>query len=426
MNVAVIGGGPMGLAAAYALLKRGHQVDLYEADKVLGGMSACFDFDGLQIERFYHFICTGDQPYFQLLEELGIADELRWVETRMGYYHRGSTQDWGDPWSLLRFRGLDLVSKIRYGLMALSSTRRRDWRKLDRVDAVTWLRRWVGSKAYDVLWRQLFELKFYHYSDNLSAAWIWARLRRLGTSRKNLFQEQLGYLNGGSQLLIDRLADAITTRGGNIHLNLPVEQVVIEDGRATAVRCESGLIQHDAVISTIPLPFVPKMIPELPDPVLAAYRSLENIAVVCALVKLRRPLSKYFWMNITDPSLPIPGVIEYSNLNPLPQTVLYLPFYLPGEHPDYQQDDAWFVERSRACLQQLNPQLATEDILTIKVGRYRFAQPICPPGFLDTLPPIQPGVEGLWVADTSYYYPEDRSISESVKLGETLAESVGL
>ncbi|MFB3080029.1 MAG: FAD-dependent oxidoreductase, partial [Lysobacterales bacterium] len=91
MNVAVIGGGPMGLAAAYALLKRGHQVDLYEADKVLGGMSACFDFDGLQIERFYHFICTGDQPYFQLLEELGIADELRWVETRMGYYHRGST-----------------------------------------------------------------------------------------------------------------------------------------------------------------------------------------------------------------------------------------------------------------------------------------------------------------------------------------------
>ncbi|MFB3077605.1 MAG: FAD-dependent oxidoreductase, partial [Lysobacterales bacterium] len=122
----------------------------------------------------------------------------------------------------------------------------------------------------------------------------------------------------------------------------------------------------------------------------------------------------------------IPGVIEYSNLNPLPQTVLYLPFYLPGEHPDYQQDDAWFVERSRACLQQLNPQLATEDILTIKVGRYRFAQPICPPGFLDTLPPIQPGVEGLWVADTSYYYPEDRSISESVKLGASLAGNVVL
>ena len=160
----------MGLAAAYALLKRGHLVDLYEADKVLGGMSASFDFDGLQIERFYHFICTGDHPYFQLLEELGIAGELRWVETRMGYYHRGATKDWGDPWSLLRFRGLGLISKFRYGLMALSSIWRRDWRKLDRIDAVTWLRRWVGSTAYDELWRQLFELFFHVMFGNIEVS----------------------------------------------------------------------------------------------------------------------------------------------------------------------------------------------------------------------------------------------------------------
>ena len=61
-NIAVVGGGPMGLAAAYDLLKRGHTVSLYEADKQLGGMSASFVFDGIKIERYYHFICKSDQP----------------------------------------------------------------------------------------------------------------------------------------------------------------------------------------------------------------------------------------------------------------------------------------------------------------------------------------------------------------------------
>jgi protoporphyrinogen oxidase len=425
-RMAVIGGGPMGLAAAYQLLQEGHEVDLYEADKVLGGMTASFDFDGLRIERFYHFICTGDVDYFTLLDELGIAGELRWVNTRMGYFHRGEQKDWGDPFSLLRFRGLDIVSKIRYGLLALSSTLRSDWRKLDHLDAVSWLRGWVGQRAYDELWRQLFDLKFYNYTDNLSAAWIWARMRRMGTSRKSLLQEQLGYLQGGSQVLIDTLAAAIVELGGRIHLQHKVDEVVVEAGRATGVRVAGEHAVFDGVISTIPLPYVPAMIPALAPEVLEAYRSVENIAVVCALVKLSRPLSKYFWMNISDPAVPIPGIIEYSNLCPLEQTVLYLPFYLPGDHEDYQRGDDWFLERTRTCLQLLDPALKAEEIQAIKVGRYRYAQPICPPRFQQGLPPIQPGVAGLWVADTSYYYPEDRSISESVKLGRSLARQLEL
>lgn len=50
-DVAVIGAGAMGLATAYHLLKRGHSVDVFEADKVAGGMAAHFDLDGLSLER---------------------------------------------------------------------------------------------------------------------------------------------------------------------------------------------------------------------------------------------------------------------------------------------------------------------------------------------------------------------------------------
>ena len=64
----------MGLAAAWEAARAGHDVTLLEAGNVAGGMAAHFDFDGLSIERFYHFICTTDFATFKLLGELGIAD----------------------------------------------------------------------------------------------------------------------------------------------------------------------------------------------------------------------------------------------------------------------------------------------------------------------------------------------------------------
>ena len=67
----------MGLAAAYHLCCAGHKVSVYEADAVAGGMSASMDFDGVRIERFYHFICRDDQPYLDHLKALGIEHTLR-------------------------------------------------------------------------------------------------------------------------------------------------------------------------------------------------------------------------------------------------------------------------------------------------------------------------------------------------------------
>ena len=59
----------MGLAAAYHAAKAGHEVTLFESDPGPGGMAAHFDFDGLSIEKFYHFVCKTDAPTFEMLEE---------------------------------------------------------------------------------------------------------------------------------------------------------------------------------------------------------------------------------------------------------------------------------------------------------------------------------------------------------------------
>jgi protoporphyrinogen oxidase len=421
-RIAVLGAGPMGLAVAYQLARDGHTPVIFEADDRVGGMTAPFDFSGLSIERYYHFHCISDHAFLKVLDELGLAGEMRWTETKMGYWYQNRLQAWGNPIALLKFKGLSLTAKFRYGLHAFLSTKRNDWKPLDNVEATGWIKRWVGNEAWEVLWRRLFDYKFYDHTGNLSAAWIWSRIRRIGRSRYSLFKEKLGYLEGGSETLLNALAQDIRQHGGEIRLKAPVTRVVIENGAVKGVEVEGMVEPFDKVISTIPLPYVPKVMPDLPDEILQRFKALKNIAVVCVIVKLRKALTENFWLNTNDPEMDIPGLVEYSNLRPMKEHIVYVPFYVPGEHPKFQEPNEVFLDKVRRYLKKINPALTDDDFIDIYASRYRYAQPICDPGYLDRLPPVQLPVTGLWVADTSYYYPEDRGISESIDFGRKMAK----
>ncbi len=425
-RVAVLGAGPMGLAVAYQLARDGHTPVIFEADDRVGGMTASFDFGGLKIERYYHFHCISDAGFLTMLDELGLADRMRWTETKMGYWFDKRLQAWGNPVALLKFKGLSLTAKVRYGLHAFLSTKRKreDWRALDHIEATGWIRRWVGEEAWRSLWQRLFDYKFYDYSDNLSAAWIWSRIRRIGTSRYSMFREKLGYLDGGSDTLLHGMQQWITDHGGEFRLSTPVTRVVIENGTVRGVETPAGFEAFDKVVSTIPLPFVPRVMPDLPADILAKFSALKNVAVVCVIAKLRKPVTENFWLNTNDDDMDIPGLVEYTNLRPLDQHVVYVPFYMPGEHPKYAEANEVFTDKVRRYLKTINPSLTDEDFIDIRANRYRYAQPICPPGYLESIPPRKLPVHGLWVADTSHYYPEDRGISESIDFGRMMAREV--
>ncbi|MEQ8816896.1 MAG: NAD(P)/FAD-dependent oxidoreductase [Thalassobaculum sp.] len=424
-TVGIVGAGAMGLAAAYHALKAGHRVTVYEADTVPGGMAAHTDLDGLSIERFYHFVCKADAATFALMRELGIGERMRWRDTSMGYFVDGKMYRWGDPLALLTFPKLSPMAKLRYGLQMFLSTKRSDWRPLENLAAKDWIERGAGREAYDVLWRRLFDLKFFEYADTVSAAWIWTRIKRIGTSRRSLMQEQLGYIDGGSETLVRALVEAIGARGGEIRLGTPVQEVVVADGRVAGIRTAAGVDPVDAAISTMPTPYVSKLVPALPDDWKARYDGIVNIGVVCVLLRLSKSVSPHFWVNINDPAVEIPGIIEFSRLRPVEDTVVYVPFYMPQSHPKFGRDDAAFVAESMAAIRRLNPAVGESDLKASLVGRLRHAQPVCEAGFAARVPPIRTPIAGLQVADTAFYYPEDRGISESVRYGAMMAAGVG-
>jgi protoporphyrinogen oxidase len=412
----------MGLAAAFHAVKAGHTVDVLEAAPEPGGMAAHFDLAGLSIERFYHFVCKSDIATMELMDELGIRSLLHWKNTSMGIFTGGRLRDWGNPVALLKFHELSLLSRLRYGLFAFLSVRRERWDAIETESAHSWITRWCGDEVYDRLWSPLFRLKFHQYAENISAAWIWTRIKRIGRSRKSMMQEELGYIEGGSQTLVDSLCSAILKAGGRISTQSPALRVIVEGGKVTGVKTPQGVVPADAVISTVPTPLISAMVPDLPADWKARYESIVNMGICCLVFKLKRSISPHFWVNVSEPDIDVPGIIEFSNLRSVgSESVVYVPAYMPNDHVKFKWTDRELLDEAFVYLQRMNPELTEADIVASHVARLRHAQPVCEPGFAAKIPPIQTPILGLQIADTCFYYPEDRGISESVRVGREMA-----
>jgi protoporphyrinogen oxidase len=412
----------MGLAAAYHALKAGHSVEVLEAAPEPGGMAAHFDLDGLSIERFYHFVCKTDKDTFDLMRELGIFDKMRWRKTSMGLFTGGRLRVWGNPIALLTYPDISIWSRLRYALFAFVSVKRERWDAIETESARSWIIRWCGQEVYDQLWKPLFDLKFYQYSGNVSAAWIWTRIKRIGRSRASMMQEELGYIEGGSQTLVDTLCSAITGLGGVIRVGCPVQKIITSQGRVSGVATPQGELAADAVISTVPTPFVSALAPDLPASLKIKYDAIMNMGVCCLVFKLKRSVSPHFWVNISEPDMAIPGIIEFSNLRDAGgASVIYVPYYMPNDYPKFTWPDDALLGEAFGYLQRINPALQPGDVIAAHVARLRYAQPVCEPGFAAMVPPVQTPIKGLQIADTCFYYPEDRGISESVRFGKEMA-----
>ena len=95
---------------------------------------------------------------------------------------------------------------------------------------------------------------------------------------------------------------------------------------------------------------------------------------------------------------------------------------MPQDNKKFKDEDSVFVSKVIRYIQKINPKILKDDFLDIKVNRYFYSQPVCEINHAELLPPINTPIEGLFIADTSFYYPEDRGISESIKLGKKIVE----
>jgi protoporphyrinogen oxidase len=428
LKIIILGAGVMGLAAAFELLDDGHEVTLLEAGPAPGGMAGSFDFGGVRVEKYYHFICGADHAYFRWLKKLGLSDRLCWRPTTMAVHLGGRLHPFGDPLSLLSFDAIPLADRFRYGWHAFSAMRRKDWKALENVRARDWLLEGVGELGYRAVWEPLLRQKFGAQADSISAAWIWSRIHRLGSSRDRAFRESLGYVRGGSDVLVEALTRGVTEKGGEILCSRPADALNIQGERLRGVRAGDRDYDADAVVSTIPLPILVRIGADLPEGYRRAALDLDNIGVRCIVLKLKRPLSSYFWINVNDDAVPLCGLIEYTNLNPSETfggySFVYSPLYAPSTHPEYLRADEEVFEETVEAIGKIRSDFDRRSVVDYRVFREPHAQPVCPVGFTSRLAPIRTPTENLVAADTTHLLPHDRSISDSLTLESKLVAAI--
>ncbi len=418
-RVAVLGAGALGLTAAYRLAQRGLPVTVIERENVLGGLAAGFPVGETHLDRFYHHLFRTDRKIVALLAELGLGRDLLWLRPKTGVLYRNRRYQLDSPLSLLRFTPLSPVDRLRMGVALAFLKVLNDHRPLERYTAEEWLSRYMGRRAYEVVWQPQLEAKFGPRYPEISMAWMWARIHDRTTS--------LGYLKGGFQTLYDRLGTEIRRLGGEIRLGEGVVGLAELPDGAIAVSTTRGCERFDRVLSTLPTRLTIRLTAGLPDDFRRQYDWGEAYGAHCTVLALDRQLMRdgTYWLSVTDPGYPFMAAVEHTNM--LPQAdyggrhLVYLGNYLPHDHPLFALSDDEVVARYLPHLPHLNPAFTPAWLRERWVFRAPFAQPIVTCGFPRHIAPLRSPLRNLWLASMFHVYPHDRGQNYSVELAEKVA-----
>jgi protoporphyrinogen oxidase len=426
VKIGVVGGGLTGLTAAYELAKEGHQVLLWEKAPYLGGQAGTFEIEGTLLERYYHHIFTGDADMMGLIEELGLSERMQWLASKVGFFYEGEIYDFVTPLDLVRFRPLRFGQRIRAGLVTLYLQRFGDWKRLEEFTAEDWIRRYAGEQAYEVIFAPLLRAKFGQFSDQVTMAWLWSKFKdRVGSRTKGMTRELLGYMEGSFQPFIDALADGVTARGGQVLVDTPVERLTIEDRRVKGV-VAGDVWSVDQVIATVPSFVFLQIAPDLPEEYASGLREVSYQSALCLVLKMKHSLSRIYWLNISDPSFPFVGAIEHTNLIPAEKYhgkhILYLSNYVSRTDALYSASADELFEHYLPSLRKINPEFQEDWVEELWLYREDAAQPIITRGYSRRVPSYQTPVEGLYLANTTQIYPQDRGMNYSVRLGKFVSE----
>jgi len=316
MKVGIVGGGVAGMAAAYRLIERGHQVALFETSPFLGGLVRTFEVGGGRLEAFYHHLFSTDTTIVRLIEELGLGDDLVWRESKVGFYHSGRIYNFVTPFDLLRYRPAPLIDRIRMGLAAVYLRRQRDGTRYESITAAEWVRRYMGKGAYNAVWGPLLRGKFGDFHDQLAMVWLWNKIYLRFASRKGLSQrEELGYLLGSFGVYIDELERRLRQNVlAEIHTGRAVQEVIVEGGSARGLLLADGERRDfDAVIACMPAHVFAKLAPQLPASYAEKLTGTQWLSAMCYIMALKRSISPIYWLNIGQDDVPFIACIEHTN-----------------------------------------------------------------------------------------------------------------
>ena len=424
MKIAIIGAGAAGLSAAYDLTKAGHTVTVYEGGERVGGLAAGFKADHWDwtLEKYYHHWFTSDADILRLADELGVRDRVLFKRPVTVVYYQGKFYPFDSPQRWLSFPGFSWLDVVRFGGVGAYFKAIPNGVALERYTADAWMRRWMGERAYDLIFQPLLVGKFgEQYYRNINLAWLWARIKSRTPS--------LGTFQGGFQAFLDVLADRVRQQGGQIVLNSPVTAVAPAPQGGLTVTSGDASVHVDHCIATTAPRLLARIAPQLPEAYKSQLTGLKSLGAVVMVLALTEQLTDYYWFNLPkEAGFPFLALVEHTNFLPREHYggdhLVYCGDYLPPDHEYFRLPKDELLERFLPSLTRFNPRFDRSWIKQSWLWRTEYAQPVPLLNHSRNIPAIKTPLDGLWLASMSQVYPWDRGTNYAVELGRRVARMV--
>ncbi len=413
----------LGLTLAHRLTQHGQRVKLIEARPSLGGLADAWKLGNVTWDRHYHVTLLSDSNLRDLLGEFGLADEMKWVETKTGFYAGGNFYSMSSTSEFLRFPLLNLIEKLRLGGTIFLASKIRNWKNMERMTVEAWLRRWSGNSTFEKIWLPLLRAKLGNAYQRTSAAFIWAHIGRMYKARRTGHKKEMfGYVPGGYARILETISQSLRTNGVEIALDAKISRIAAGPGDRPQIQYEDGRTEaFEHVVVTTPSSVVPKICPDLGPTESKLHADVEYLGIVCASLLLKKPLRGYYVTNITD-EVPFTAVIEMTTIVPPDDlngnTLVYLPKYATQQDAIFQTSDEDIRTRFLATFLEMYPALSESDIVAFRVSRVRNVMAIPTVGYSHRLPPMKTSIPGLFVINSAHILKGNLNVNETVGLAD--------
>lgn len=428
-RIAIIGGGYTGLVAALRLSERPQVVvTIFERSNACGGLAGDFTIQGASLEKTYHHLFRTDTDILALVDELSLTSKLRWLPSSVAIRRDGCTYPFMSPVDVLRFTPIPFFSRLRLGAVMLYLKHRRTWRPLVAQTALGWMRKACGRMACDVIWQPLLRGKFDHYHEHVSMAWLWARLHIRANSRNSAVAgEQLGYFDGGFSVLTRQLEAILRSRGVIIQTSATVETLhPRSDGIRATVNGVSD--DFDAVIFTGSSRAFGRLLRASQlggETYLSQLESIPYLGAICLVFASDQDLGDHYWTNLNEPSAPFLVFINHTKLVSREayagRYIYYIGAYQPEDAELFRLNDTQLCVRWFSYLKTLFPHFDERRIVEQHIFRLRDAQHVVEPDYESRRPDYRTPLAGLYLANFSQIFPEDRGTNYAVREGARIA-----
>ena len=421
----IIGGGIMGMTLALRLSQKGHRVTILEASSNPGGLTGSINMNGIVWDRFYHVILMSDLHTRNMIREIGLENDLKWVETKTGFYSGGKLYSMSNIFEYLKFPLIGLTGKFRLGLTIIAASVIRDWRRMEKIPVEKWLRRWSGNRVFEKIWLPLLRAKLGELYKETSASFIWSTIQRMYAARRTgLKKEMFGYVSGGYHRIISAFIEKLKGQSVTIITNYRVNKIYSANpGEITIENDSSQKIQFDGVISTLPSDVSVNIAPGLNQDEIEKHKAIKYLGVICPSVLLRRPVSAYYVTNITDSWPPFTGIIEMTALvNPVElgnMHLVYLPKYVEPDNELFNRDETELKDYFVTSLLRMYPTLTESDIVHWSLSKARrvFALPTV--GYSVNLPSVITSMNGYYIINSAQIINGTLNVNETIQVAET-------